>query len=172
MLLPTPKPLQAFGVGRPWRTLGSLHPDAVLVVVWESLLAEIVEFSERDRSREIGGFLLGGLFEHEGEYVELRHFIPAVDVRSQSASLTFTHDTWSALTRDAERLYPDDVVVGWQHTHPNMGIFLSEKDLFIHRHFFSQPWQIALVVDPVKQELGFFQWRGGEVVDCGIVVLE
>ena len=44
--------------------------------------------------------------------------------------------------------------------------------MFIHRHFFPQPHQVALVVDPQRQELGFFQWREGEVKDCGFVCAE
>ena len=73
------------------------------------------------------------------------------------------------MTRTVEDKYPDHHVLGWHHTHPDFGVFLSAYDLFIHRHFFPQPWQVALVVDPLRQELGFFQWRENEVVDCGFV---
>jgi len=76
------------------------------------------------------------------------------------------------MTRRAEADHPDEVVLGWQHTHPGMGVFLSAHDLFIHRHFFSQPWQIAMVVDPRSRQLAFFQWRGGDVVDCGFVYVQ
>jgi hypothetical protein len=30
-------------------------------------------------------------------------------------------------------------------------------------------WHVALVVDPKQKELCFFQWRAGEIVDCGFV---
>jgi hypothetical protein len=53
--------------------------------------------------------------------------------------------------------------VGWYHTHPSFGIFLSHHDLFIHQHFFAQPLQVAYVVDPIQQTRGFFQWRGGNM---------
>jgi proteasome lid subunit RPN8/RPN11 len=61
---------------------------------------------------------------------------------------------------------PDHQIVGWHHTHPGFGIFLSRHDEFFHRNFFSQPWQVALVVDPQRGELGFFQWLDGEIVDA------
>ena len=51
--------------------------------------------------------------------------------------------------------------MGWYHTHPNFGIFLSHHDLFIHHNFFAQPLQVAYVVDPINQTRGFFQWRDG-----------
>ena len=135
----------------------------------EDVLARILDYSERDPTRELGGFLLGGLHVDGREYVEVRHFVPAVDARSRAASLTFTHETWSRLHQEVQTQYRDESVVGWHHTHPNFGVFLSAYDLFIHRHFFSAPWQVALVVDPQRQEFGFFQWRRGNVVDCGFV---
>jgi len=37
-----------------------------------------------------------------------------------------------------------------------MGIFLSGQDLWIHEHFFAEPWQVALVIEPVTRAGGFF----------------
>ena len=75
------------------------------------------------------------------------------------ASFTYTHDSWEEITRERDRLFPDYDIVGWYHTHPSFGIFLSHHDLFIHQNFFAQPLQVAYVVDPIKQTRGFFQWR-------------
>jgi len=132
------------------------------------VLDQVLDYSEQDLNRELGGFLIGGL-QQQRQAVDIRHFLPAVDTRSRHASLTFTHDTWSRMHREVQQSFPDDVVVGWHHTHPGFGIFLSGYDLFIQRNFFSEPWQVALVVDPKRQEFGFFQWRAGRVVDCGFV---
>jgi proteasome lid subunit RPN8/RPN11 len=40
------------------------------------------------------------------------------------------------------------VPVGWYHSHTRSEIFLSEADLEIHKRFFPQPWQVALVMKP------------------------
>jgi proteasome lid subunit RPN8/RPN11 len=40
------------------------------------------------------------------------------------------------------------VPVGWYHSHTRSEIFLSDADLVIHRRFFPEPWQIALVMKP------------------------
>ncbi|MCA1557569.1 MAG: hypothetical protein LC731_03400, partial [Acidobacteria bacterium] len=53
-------------------------------------------------------------------------------------------------------------IVGWYHTHPRFGIFLSEMDVFIQKNFFSEPWQTAFVLDPVQRTEGFFIWSHGE----------
>jgi proteasome lid subunit RPN8/RPN11 len=151
------------------RQVGTLHREGPVVVVKDSVLAAIVEFSEQDLTRERGGFLLGGVYGQAPQYVLVRHFHPALEAQGRSASLTFNHETWAALTRQLGTHFPDDSLIGWQHTHPGFGIFLSGYDLFIHKNFFSQPWQIALVVDPRQRQLGFFHWRDGEVRDCGFV---
>ena len=166
---PTAKPAPARGGTAEGRAIGTIHNDALPIFIHEPVLEEILQFSERDLTREIGGFLVGGVHHDQRDYVEVRHFLPAVDARSGVASLKFTHETWSAMTREVDEQCPGEVVVGWHHTHPKLGIFLSGYDEFIHKNFFRERWQIALVVDPIQHEFGFFQWRGGEVVDCGFV---
>jgi proteasome lid subunit RPN8/RPN11 len=154
------------------RAIGSIYKGAPIVVIHEPVLEQIIEYSETGRSREVGGFLLGGTYGEDHTFVVVRHFHPAIQALSGSASLTFTHETWADLNRQVEQRHPGEMVLGWQHTHPGFGIFLSGYDMFIHRHFFPQPHQVALVVDPQRQELGFFQWREGEVKDCGFVCAE
>ena len=43
---------------------------------------------------------------------------------------------------------PGVVPVGWYHSHTRSEIFLSEADLAIHKRFFPEPWQVALVMKP------------------------
>ena len=151
------------------RIVGTIYPDANTIFVSESALNEILDYSERDLRRESGGFLIGGGDTVDRRFVEVRHFLPAVEAHSRAATLMFTHDTWAAMTREVDRQFPEQTVLGWHHTHPGFGVFLSVYDQFIHRNFFNQPWQIAMVVDPRRRELGFFQWRSGQIVDCGFV---
>ena len=167
MLQPVPKSRPAEETSRPNCVLGQLRDNAVDILVHELVLDQILDYSEQDLTRELGGFLLGGFYLDDTPYVEVRHFLEAVDVRSHAASLTFTHETWSAMKREVADRFPDELIVGWYHTHPHLRVFLSGYDLFIHRHFFKERWQIAMVVDPVQQEFGFFQWQGEQVVDCG-----
>ena len=167
MVEPTSKPVPA----AQGSSLGNLYRNSIPIFIHENILEEIIEFSEQDLSRERGGFLLGGLHRDVYVYVEIRHFLPAHAAQSRAASLTFTHDTWSTMNRQVESQFPNEHVVGWQHTHPGFGVFLSGYDVFIHRNFFKQPWQVALVVDPKRQELGFFHWRDGRVKDCGFVTV-
>ena len=69
--------------------------------------------------------------------------------------------------------YPDQRIVGWYHSHPGFGVFLSEHDLFIHRNFFSDPAQIAWVYDPHSDEEGCFAWEkeGGDLKRVAQIVM-
>jgi proteasome lid subunit RPN8/RPN11 len=116
----------------------------------------------RDTSVELGGILLGHecVDEVTGEpFVWVTESLEAKHYENTQASFTYTHDSWEEITRDRDKLYPDLDIVGWYHTHPDFGIFLSSHDLFIHRNFFDQPLQVAYVVDPIRQTRGFFRWR-------------
>ena len=47
------------------------------------VLEQILDYSEQDLTRELGGFLLGGYHCDDSPYVEVRHFLEAVDARSR-----------------------------------------------------------------------------------------
>lgn len=168
-----PAPLNGTSEGK-CRRVGQLSKDSVTLFVHEKTLEEILDYSDQDLQRETGGFLLGNLYENddrnnEWNYVEVENFLPAVSVVSHSASLTFTHETWSQANNEVNSRFPDLRIVGWHHTHPGLGVFLSAYDRFIHRNFFGESWQMAMVVDPCQQEFAFFQWQNDHVLDCGFI---
>lgn len=120
-----------------------------------------------DVSVELGGILLGKecLDEASGEpFVWVTQALEARHYANTQASFTYTHDSWEEISRERDRRFPDLDIVGWYHTHPSFGIFLSHHDVFIHQHFFAQALQVAYVVDPIQQTRGFFRWRNRNVV--------
>ena len=120
----------------------------------------------RDTSVELGGILIGKecVDDQTGvPFVWVTGYLEAKHYENTQASFTYTHDSWEEITRERDRLHPDLDIVGWYHTHPDFGIFLSSHDLFIHNNFFAQKLQVAYVVDPIRQTRGFFQWRNGSM---------
>ncbi len=115
-----------------------------------------------DTSVELGGILLGKECVDEATetpFVWITQSLEAKHYENTQASFTYTHDSWEEISRERDRRFPDLDIVGWYHTHPSFGIFLSGHDVFIHQHFFAQALQVAYVVDPIQQTRGFFQWR-------------
>jgi proteasome lid subunit RPN8/RPN11 len=119
-----------------------------------------------DTTVELGGILLGKecLDQATGQpFVWITQSLEAKHYANTQASFTYTHDTWEEITRQRDERFPDSDIVGWYHTHPSFGIFLSHHDLFIHQNFFARPLQVAYVIDPINQTRGFFQWREGRM---------
>ncbi|MDX2039519.1 MAG: Mov34/MPN/PAD-1 family protein [Isosphaeraceae bacterium] len=119
-----------------------------------------------DTSVELGGILLGKECVDDtngAPFVWITQALEAKHYESSEARFKYTHESWQEITRERDRLYPDLDIVGWYHTHPDFGIFLSGLDLFIHENYFAQPLQTAYVVDPIRQTRGFFQWRSGRM---------
>jgi proteasome lid subunit RPN8/RPN11 len=112
-------------------------------------------------THEVGGVLVGHLGDRELPTVT--GSIAALEARGERASVTFTHEAWASVHEQLERDFAGQQIVGWYHSHPGFGIFLSRHDLFIHENFFSDPRHIAYVVDPHAGTEGVFGWRGGRV---------
>ncbi len=155
------------------RQIGTIPRACPAICIGRSTLDEILEYSDRSLATETGGFLIGQRFHdrHCGRsFLGIEYFLPANSTSNGFDSLTFTHDTWSQLHREIDRQYKGSLILGWHHTHPGFGIFLSRHDEFIHRNFFDSPWHIAMVVDPRHGELGFFQWLAGDLVNTGFLL--
>lgn len=149
-------------VGDPGGSPGPDGGSGRIQVRWD-VLDEIDDHVESDTTVEQGGVLVGDVHEPSGTTV-ITARIPAVGAISEVASLRFTHETWDHVNTVLERDHPGRRMVGWYHSHPHFGIFLSEYDQFIHHNFFREPWQVAYVVDPLLGQRGFFAWVDGELV--------
>lgn len=134
----------------------------VLPALPSRLVEPLEEHAFSETAREVGGVLVGRLTD---EGVTISGFIPALKAEGAATHLTFTHEAWADALDVVDRDHPGEQIVGWYHTHPSYGLFLSEYDLFIHRNFFSDPRMPALVIDPVAGELGWFGWRDDEIVE-------
>ena len=102
---------------------------------------------------EVGGFLLG---KYDDGSSEILAAVKAGKTRQTQTQLTFTHETWDDLHKLIDDKYPELELIGWYHSHPGFGVFLSDYDAFIQHSFFSSPHNVALVVDPIKGSRGWF----------------
>jgi proteasome lid subunit RPN8/RPN11 len=140
----------------------------VSVFVSSSVFAELSEYCRSDMDNEVGGGLAGRWHidaRTEEQFVLVEGILPASFTRQGSAFLTFTQDTLVAMNEDLEKRFPERQIVGWYHTHPRMGVFLSHYDVWLHNHFFPEPWQVALVIEPHTSVGGFFIRQEGGHLD-------
>ncbi len=137
------------------------------VFVLEEAFDRATTRGNAEQDREVGGVLVGEVCRDDGgPYVRVDTTIDALHAEEKGTELTFTHETWDHIHKEMDSKYQGKRIVGWYHTHPGFGIFLSDRDLFIQRSFFNLPYQIALVYDPKSREHGIFCWRENEAVRC------
>ena len=139
----------------------------VAVYVRQPALSEMNGHALVNLDREVGGILMGEVYEEAGRYVAVIESVcQARHVLSSCVSLKFTGDTWKEILKE-RNAYPERKVLGWYHSHPGIGVFLSGTDEFTHQSFFgNQPWYVAIVVDPLSGELGAFTWEHGRLSRC------
>jgi len=120
------------------------------------------------RGVEAGGIMLGrSEVNGGGVHLFILSTLPAEAVRAGPAHLTFTHETWRLLEARRLALHRESLVLGWYHSHPGLGLFLSGYDRRLHRQIFGHElWSVALVIDPIANSRAFFWSRRGRVVQC------
>ena len=136
-----------------------LLDSAVKVFFSPKTYIRVCKHAHSDLDNEIGGWLLGRWCwdeEQLEEFIVIDATLPAEDVIHSGTFLTFTSASQVQMLEQKEERFPDKVVVGWYHTHPKMSLFLSSHDLWLHKHFFPHPWQVALVIEPHARLGGFF----------------
>jgi proteasome lid subunit RPN8/RPN11 len=144
--------------------LGVVQADRFTVVIERGVFQRIHDFSKTG-SREVGCLLLGTVWSRlQRVHVPIEDHL---EVPSVGQSFRLTGETWNAAVEAATERWPEKLIVGWHHTHPGYGIFLSGMDLSIHKEFFRSPWSVALVTDPNAEDMGFFQWNQDQIGPCG-----
>lgn len=137
--------------------------QALRVYVAPDAHAKMHEHASEDTSVEVCGVLVGQWQQDDdGPYARITASIRGEAATNKFAEVTFTHETWARINQEMDQHHANEAIVGWYHTHPDFGVFLSDRDRFIHEHFFSGPGQLALVIDPVRKTEGFFIWHDGK----------
>jgi hypothetical protein len=98
------------------------------------------------------------------DLLDLIESIRGEGAETRFAEVTFTHQTWAKINSEMDTRFSTLSIVGWYHTHPDFGIFLSDRDRFIQEHFFCGPGQVAHVIDPIRKIEGVFDWRDAKPV--------
>jgi len=121
--------------------------------------------ASRDTTREHGGILTGEAYKDPGGqyFVLIKDAIAATDSQGSSTHLQFRAESWKPVW-DHLQLNPSVQILGWYHTHPGLGVFLSGTDLRTQRLYFASPWNIAVVIDPIARRIGYFFGENGKRV--------
>jgi|GEM_PF-315390 len=158
-----------------WKPTGKVYevekPPFMLVVTSE-VLATVNAHVRGDLKNELGGFLLGNRCicpEKKIEYIRIDNSPEARFTSNGPVSIELFDETFQHLVDERDGKYKGKVVIGWYHSHPDYGAFLSPRDVAVHTNRLPQPWNVALVIDPLRGEGGFFCWRNGKLHPYALV---
>ncbi len=149
---PTEKPINKFLAER------KVYFTYAQIYILHSAFTALTNHLEANTSVEQGGILFGQAYndsEH-GIYVEITAAVPAPATIGTGAHLEFTSDSWQGIMDYAKSTHPEANIVGWYHSHPNIGVFMSGTDMRTQRAFFYHPWCVSIVYDPVRKQIGCF----------------
>ncbi|MDP3910973.1 MAG: hypothetical protein Q8Q14_11340, partial [Gemmatimonadales bacterium] len=95
----------------------------------------------------IFGFLIGNLFRDPESGV----LFPIIDKTLRLNQAIYGDKTevvverlWARMQQQLERAA--GLLLGWYHSHPGQGGFLTAHDVTTHEKFFTDPWQVAILV--------------------------
>lgn len=126
----------------------SLVPQVKSVTILETLLDEMTKYSKDAIPREAIGLLGGNELRANELMISNILFVTEGD----EVSVSFSDENFKAFE---EILENDCYCLGWWHSHPGYGLFLSQTD--INTHIFSfqlhNELSVALVVEPTKIDM-------------------
>jgi proteasome lid subunit RPN8/RPN11 len=134
--------------------LGDRRAPRVLVgqAVMDGILGHL-----KEQHVEMGGLLLGRVHDGLGGggnfVIAVADFVRSIDFDGTGVSLRMDPRVWE---RARAQSVDGATVVGWYHSHPNLGAFFSGTDRKTQRAFFSQAHGLGLVVDPVRLQEKWF----------------
>ncbi len=137
--------------------------DVYRVVLSKEMLLRIFEHACGDPYNERFGILLGGVFldtETRKNWVEVGTHIAAMRVQANSVAVEVSSDELHYLNTQVDDILAQTQEtirkLGWYHTHPGHGIFMSSTDRDNQRMSYTANWHLALVVDPQQYHYGLF----------------
>lgn len=116
---------------------------------------------------EIGGFLLGRPCIHKDSYYVWITGIVEGDCISSKTHVTIKETTYDRIWDELE--HKRLIIVGWYHTHPGFGIFLSGTDVRTCKTYYNNPYQIAVVIDPINNDQAMFGWTDKSCTTLGLI---
>jgi len=158
-------------------------PGAMPILVEQRVLDDATAQARTAGDLETGGILLGKLCRDPSgrAFVYITAQIPAEHTHATRESLRFTPETWACVQAARQLRGADELIVGWQHSHPHFCAqcpearrsacplskpMFSAADRRVHREVFQSPWSVALLLSFLGDELpsyDVFAWQRGRI---------
>ncbi len=127
------------------------------VYIERQIIDEILQQCDRSVPLETIGFLIGEAFQWNKTPYCVIHGIATGKTNANEVHVEFAEGALAEVVGELRSKYADMMMVGWYHSHPGYGCFLSATDIDTQLGYFRQPYHVALVVDPIAKSYEFFK---------------
>lgn len=132
------------------------------VYIKEGILKRIIEHCRIGGELEVFGYLVGEIFNWKNQsYITIED---ELFLKESGDSQKYTIKQFEGFSgkfhqmlKEIRRKKENFLILGWWHSHPDFGCFLSKTDITTTNYFFSEPYHVALVCDPIRNDFAFFK---------------
>ncbi|MEM2869142.1 MAG: Mov34/MPN/PAD-1 family protein [Thermoplasmata archaeon] len=110
------------------------------------------------RHLEALGYLVGDYCRWKNKEYTIVEDAVTSDLETTSVSVHF--QAFEKAFDKLDRIDFDYVIVGWYHSHPGHGCFMSQTDISTQKRMFNKPFHIAVVIDPINKEFKVYKMNG------------
>jgi proteasome lid subunit RPN8/RPN11 len=104
--------------------------------------------------KEVMGLILGETFKNDDKLYSIAKEIATSDLDASKVHVKFK--SFEKLFQHLDKLSYDYQIIGWYHSHPNYSSYMSGTDVDTQERMFKQPYQRAVVIDPIKYDMKAF----------------
>ena len=135
-----------------------MHAKYYPFVIFEEDVHQAVIAHLSTKNVELGGLLTGHVYSthdlHQGIVaVRITNAVACDNFVSTGVSLNMNSDVWHKANSSST---DGAFVIGWYHSHPNLGAFFSGTDRRTQNAFFKNTYSLGLVIDPIRNESKWF----------------
>ncbi len=146
------------------QSLGSPEKEPFGIYISDEAADFIGKYLLGNPQLEMGGLLVGYVLQSHRPFIIISGAIEARYAHNVAGGVSFTEKSFEYMRRVWEREYPDTLVLGWFCSHADTGVQMSRYDRFVHERWFTQPWQVAFIVDTIRNASLFHCRRDNQLV--------
>ncbi|MBM4248014.1 MAG: hypothetical protein FJ149_00975 [Euryarchaeota archaeon] len=110
------------------------------------------------RHLEALGYLVGDYCRWKNKEYTIVEDAVTSDLDTTSVSVHF--QAFEKAFDQLDRIDFDYVLVGWYHSHPGHGCFMSQTDISTQKRMFNKSFHLAIVIDPINKEFKVYKMDG------------
>lgn len=143
------------------------------IIIDNKCYQKVLEYLKNNK-KELGGLLIGRSFSlpfitsHCYNYLTIiTDSVESEEFENSGVHLEMSSEIWN---RARYLLNEGKIVVGWYHSHPNLGAFFSGTDRATQKAFFNQTYSLGIVIDNIRDEIKIFHGSESNLINSKLII--